>query len=145
MYPPLDATSNSAGGKGPAGLQDILVGRKWEGSDIPASILEAGELFSTRVRMTRATRQLWEEREKFLKFDRGWDPTHDDDVDDLDLESLGVGEDDEVDDEKLLAKIEARTAKTESPEIDYGPDPENLDPKIKRRLEAVETLYVSIP
>ena len=57
MYPPLDATSNSAGGKGIAGLQDLLVGRKWEGSDIPASILEAGELFSRRVRMTRATSQ----------------------------------------------------------------------------------------
>ncbi|KAK8111872.1 uncharacterized protein PG998_008329 [Apiospora kogelbergensis] len=142
MYPPLDATSNSAGGKGPAGLQNILVGRRWEGSDIPASILEAGELFSKRVRMTRATRQLWEEREKFLKFDRGWDPTHDDDVDDLDLDSLGVGEDDEVDEEKLLAKIEARTAKTEGPEIDYGKDPENLDRKIKGRLEAVESLYV---
>ena len=93
--------------------------------------------------MTRATRQLWEEREKFLKFDRGWDPTHDDDVDDLDLDSLGVGEDDEVDEEKLLAKIEARTAKTEGPEIDYGKDPENLDRKIKGRLEAVESLYVS--
>lgn len=143
MYPPLDATSNSAGGKGPAGLQNILVGRRWEGSDIPASILEAGELFSKRVRMTRATRQLWEEREKFLKFDRGWDPTQDDDVDELDLESLGIGDDDEVDDEKLLAKIEARTAKAEGPEIDYGKDPDNLDPKIKGRLEAIETLYVS--
>ncbi|GKT85004.1 LOW QUALITY PROTEIN: required for hyphal anastomosis [Colletotrichum tofieldiae] len=72
MYPPLDGTSNSAGGKGGAGLQEQLVGRRWEGSDIPASILEAGELFSKRVRMTRATRQLWEERESFLKFERGW-------------------------------------------------------------------------
>ena len=48
------------------------MGRKWEGSEIPASILEAGELFAKRTKMTRAMRQLWDEREAFLKFERGW-------------------------------------------------------------------------
>ncbi|KAI9683911.1 MAG: Factor arrest protein 11 [Trizodia sp. TS-e1964] len=72
LYPPLDGSSNSAGGKGSAGLQETLVGKKWEGSDIPASILEAGKLFASRMRMTRAMRQLWEERELFMKFERGW-------------------------------------------------------------------------
>ncbi|KAI0122820.1 required for hyphal anastomosis [Xylariales sp. AK1849] len=139
MYPPLDATSNSAGGKGGAGLQDVLVGRRWEGSDIPASILEAGELFSKRVRMTRATRQLWEERERFLKFERGYDAS-DDDLDSLDFDALSLGEDDTVDDEKLLATIEKRAEKSQGPELDYGPDP-NLDQKFKRRLQAIETFY----
>ena len=55
MYPPLDASSNGAGGKGQSGLQDLLVGRKWEGSDVPASILEAGELFSKRVMMSSSS------------------------------------------------------------------------------------------
>ncbi|KAI5865452.1 N1221-domain-containing protein [Durotheca rogersii] len=140
MYPPLDATSNSAGGKGTAGLQDSLVGRKWEGSDVPASILEAGELFSRRVRMTRATRQLWEERERFQKFERGWDPS-DDDIEDLDLDALSLNDD--VDDEKLLETIEKRRTKARGAEIDYGPDP-NVDPKVKRRLEAIESFYAAV-
>lgn len=140
MYPPLDATSNSAGGKGGAGLQDVLVGRRWEGSDVPASILEAGELFSTRVRMTRATRQLWEERERFLKFDRGWDAS--DDVDDLDLDSLALDED--IDDDKLLEAIEKRQRKAQGVEIDYGSNPD-IDIKFKRRLEDLEKFYVRTP
>jgi hypothetical protein len=49
-----------------------LVGKKWEGSDIPTSILEAGELFAKRMRMTRAMKQLWAERERYMKFERGW-------------------------------------------------------------------------
>ncbi|ETS79613.1 hypothetical protein PFICI_09466 [Pestalotiopsis fici W106-1] len=143
MYPPLDESSNSAGGKGGAGLQESLVGRKWEGSDIPASILEAGELFSKRVRMTRAVRQLWEERQRFLKFERGFDVSVDDDVDELelDLDALEVGPDNEVDDDKLLALIEKRTATTRSKEVDYGPDPDNLDSKFKHRLDAIENFY----
>ncbi|KAI1415169.1 N1221-domain-containing protein [Hypoxylon sp. FL1857] len=139
MYPPLDATSNSAGGKGGAGLQDFLVGRKWEGSDVPASILEAGELFSKRVRMTRATRQLWEERERFQKFERGWDPS-DDDIEDLNLDALEIGDD--VDDEKLLEAIQKREKKARGAEIDYGPNPD-IDPEVKRRLEAIEAFYAA--
>ncbi|KAH7264039.1 hypothetical protein B0J15DRAFT_489801 [Fusarium solani] len=146
MYPPLDATSNSAGGKGPAGLQNALVGRKWEGSDIPASILEAGELFSTRVRMTRATRQLWEERERFLKFERGYDSSDDgdnDDIEDLDLNELSLEE------QEILKEVRAETKAEEKakrpaaaePEIDYGPRPEALTEKDKQRLLAVERFY----
>ncbi|KAM5342593.1 hypothetical protein ACJ41O_013559 [Fusarium nematophilum] len=144
MYPPLDATSNSAGGKGPAGLQHALVGRKWEGSDIPASILEAGELFSTRVRMTRATRQLWEERERFLKFERGYDSDdEDDDVEGLDLNELSL------EDQELLKELKAESRREEKathpsrsePEIDYGPRPELLTERDKQRLVAVEKFY----
>lgn len=72
LYPPLDETSNRLGGKGSTDLQDLLVGRKWEGSDVPASILEAAELFATRMRATRAMKQLWEERVEFMKYERGW-------------------------------------------------------------------------
>ena len=141
MYPPLDATSNSAGGKGDAGLQHSIVGRPWEGSDIPASILEAGELFSKRVRMTRATRQLWEERENFLKFERGWSPSEDDDLDSLDLDSLSRGEDGEINEEKLLERIEKKETKARKSEMDFGTT-KDLDDTTRRRLEAVEKLYV---
>lgn len=141
MYPPLDATSNSAGGKGPAGLQDTVVGRRWEGSDIPASILEAGELFSTRVRMTRATRQMWEEREKFLKFERGWDATDDEDIEDLDLDELTLEEQQVL--KEMRVEDKARNPPKPELEVDYGPQPGRLSKRDKRRLIAVEEFYVS--
>lgn len=136
MYPPLDATSNSAGGKGSAALQDLLVGRKWEGGDVPASIREAGELFSKRVRMTRALRQLWDEREKFIKFDRGWDAADSDILDELDLSSFTLEEKEE------LGLIKPKPEPEVS--VDYGPRPENLSERVKRRLDAVETFYVRL-
>ncbi|KAI0875556.1 hypothetical protein GGS24DRAFT_289620 [Hypoxylon argillaceum] len=146
LYPPLDETSNSAGGKGAAGLQQALIERKWEGSDVPASILEAGELFSRRVRMTRATRQLWEQRQLFQRFERGWDlpENENDEINNLDLDSLGL-DDDHVDTDKLLDFINNRHTKAQAPIIDYGPHP-NVSVDIKRRLEAVEEFYkASLP
>lgn len=130
MYPPLDSTSNSAGGKGSAGLQEILVGRKWEGSDIPASILEAGELFAKRTRMTRAIRQLWDERERFLKFERGWDGKEvEDDIEELELENVAA------------ERLKTEETKMPKPEVDYGPRP--VSDEVKARLDAIEEFYVS--
>ena len=144
MYPPLDASSNSAGGKGPAGIHDALVARKWEGSDIPASILEAGELFSSRVRMTRATRQLWEEREKFLRYDRGWENAdEDDDIDDLDLNELTLEEQDLIKEFKAEGKEKRPAPPPQDIGPDFGPKPERLTERDRRRLHAVENFYVS--
>lgn len=39
---------------------------------IPQSIIEAGELFASRVRNTPAIIQLWEERDRFIKSERGY-------------------------------------------------------------------------
>lgn len=90
LYPPLDAGSNAIGGKGKTELQDMLVGRRWEGSDVPTSILEAAELFSTRMRATRGMRQMWDARVEYMEYERGWKVPHDDydgnvDVDDFEL------------------------------------------------------------
>jgi uncharacterized protein DUF3402/N1221-like protein len=161
LYPPLDETSNSAGGKGGAGLQHILVGRKWEGSDIPASILEAGELFAKRVRMNRATRQLWDAREKFMKSERGWDEDSlDGDVDGLDLDSgldpetdLGLDLSElSLEERELIMGLRGSSKKKkavdkpeEHPEevkIDLGPHP-HASEEVQRRLLAVEGFYVS--
>lgn len=145
MYPPLDASSNSAGGKGLAGIDASLISRRWEGSDIPASILEAGKLFSSRVRMTRATRQLWEEREKFLRYERGWDHEDDDDeIEDLDLNELTL------EDRELLKEFKAEgKGKLPPPPDDacpdFGPRPERLTDRDRERLVAVENFYVSDP
>lgn len=144
MYPPLDATSNSAGGKGMAGIHEALVSRRWEGSDVPASILEAGELFSSRVRMTRATRQLWDERERFLKHERGWVvDDSDDEVEGLCLDELSL------DDRDALEGLRAEGIRGKAPaaeqEVDLGPSPEQLSDRDKQRLAAVERFYVSTP
>jgi len=130
MYPPLDSTSNSAGGKGQAGLQELLVGRKWEGSDIPKSILEAGALFAERMRMTRAMRQLWDERERFLKFERGWEDESEEEIEELDL------------DEILSKKLKIKEPKRLKPNVDYGPNGE-VDISVKQKLDVVEEFYVS--
>ncbi|KAI1753373.1 hypothetical protein F4782DRAFT_93020 [Xylaria castorea] len=146
LYPPLDETSNSAGGKGAASFQQAVIGRKWEGSDVPASILEAGELFSKRVRMTRATRQLWEQRQLFQRFERGWEQpeNEEDEITEMDLDTLGL-DDDHVDSDKLLEFIQKREKKTQTSTIDYGPN-SGVSTDIKRRLEAVEEFYkASLP
>lgn len=138
MYPPLDSTSNSAGGKGTAGLQGQLVGRKWEGSEIPASILEAGELFAKRMKMTRAMRQLWDEREAFLKHERGWDGQGGEDDSDFDVDELEL-------DEALSRRLEALGREDEEEEkkveLDLGSRPVSED--VKSRLVVVENFYVS--
>jgi hypothetical protein len=147
MYPPLDATSNSAGGKGGAGTQAALVGRKWDGSDIPKSILEAGELFSRRTRMSRATRQLWEEREAFLRSERGWDDKlSKGEKDDADIDDLDLDEDIETKLKKLKL-LDGDDGKEEKKvpkgvvEVDHGPRPETLPADVKAKLEAVEEFY----
>jgi hypothetical protein len=148
LYPPLDATSNTAGGKGPSGIQGMLVSRRWEGSDIPSSILEAGELFSRRVRMTRATRQLWEEREAFLKFERGWDPDLGDDddgnadVDDISLDELTAEERKEI--QALRRELRDAIAPPPAKPVDYGPHEEQVGDEVMRQLAAIESFYVCI-
>ncbi|KAL8767709.1 MAG: hypothetical protein Q9209_005889 [Squamulea sp. 1 TL-2023] len=73
LYPTLDETSNVVGGQGDTRLYDRLVGKRWEGSDVPASILEAGQLFASRMRMSRSIRQLWDVREQYIRHERGWE------------------------------------------------------------------------
>jgi len=141
LYPPLDDTSNTVGGKGNAELQDHLVGKRWEGSDVPASILEAGQLFASRMRMSRSIRQLWEVREKYIESERGWNS------------SLKIGngclpetseaksdedsEEDSADDEEDDSK--SRQQHTERPsEIEEELNDEN----VQRRLQAINDFYV---
>ncbi|KAJ5092402.1 Phosphatidic acid phosphatase type 2/haloperoxidase [Penicillium alfredii] len=132
MYPPLDDDSNHIGGKGTTERQDTLVGRRWEGSDVPASVIEAGKLFSTHIKMTRAMRQLWDERENFMKYDRGWNcedsahfpgPVSADDLTE-ELDRLGLSEDQK--------KPTPQPAEKEK---------ETDDTDIQRRLDAVESFY----
>lgn len=137
LYPPLDGTSNTVGGKGNAELQDQLVGKRWEGSDIPASILEAGQLFASRMRMSRSIRQLWDVREKFIKYERGWNWSKEEDDDLLhnDFDSQ-IGSDDN--DEDGEAKQSRPPSKHEELEREKETDSE----EVQRRLDAIENFYV---
>lgn len=130
LYPPLDETSNKFGGKGSmTDLQDALVFRKWEGADIPTSILEAAELFAKRMRATRSMKQLWEERVEFMKYERGWKAP--DEVDDVDVEGLKLEPENEVDKEDSENKEEFPVWKEHDGSVDD-------------RLQAVERFYVCL-
>ncbi|KAE8354766.1 hypothetical protein BDV28DRAFT_71495 [Aspergillus coremiiformis] len=130
MYPPLDVSSNDIGGKGTTELQDVLVGKRWEGSDVPASIIEAGKLFSTHVKMTRAMRQLWEERERFMKYDRGWY-----------LDDNGAASDENIPIE-LVEDLHGLALKQGRMGISgWSSAKETDDEDIQRRLAAVESFY----
>lgn len=130
LYPPLDDSSNILGGKGKAELKDQLVRRRWEGSDVPASILEAGQLFASRMRMSRSIRQLWDVREKFIQFERGWNGRDDGNGE---TESVHSGSDD---DEPDILFQEGRNQKESKRER------ETQDESVQRRLDAVEKYYV---
>lgn len=64
LYPPPNSSASSVWGRVEIGGIDS--------SSVPESILEAGDLFQRRVRMTLAMRQLWKGREEFLRHERGW-------------------------------------------------------------------------
>lgn len=113
LYPPLDASAGDMFGNFDFQAHNFRSSRG-EGSDVPASILEAGELFAGRVRMTRALRQLWDERERFMKFERGWT--------------------------SVDGRIESETA---SAEESVEPEVDKTDAAVKKRLDMVEDFYVS--
>ena len=47
--------------------------------EVPRSIIEAGELYSERMRITSATAQMWDEKDKFQGYVKGfWDYDLDD-------------------------------------------------------------------
>lgn len=134
MYPPLDDTSNLIGGKGSTERQDVLVGKRWEGNDVPASIIEAGRLFSTHVKMTRAMQQLWDERENFMKYDRGWNHEQPSRVPDYSWTNK-LPED--------MSHLDLDGSEQSSQTEPKSPKEKIDDPDIQRRLDAVEDFYVS--
>ena len=144
LYPPLDSTSNDLGGKGKAGEQSKLVGKRWEGSDVPASILEAGQLFASRMRMSRPLRQLWQVREEFIKHERGWrEEGEDEDKPDPNinledrLSKLELGDEGE----KLVNGEKKEQAKPKE-QRRVSPPKETDDEDVQARLDAVEVYFV---
>ncbi|KAK4580492.1 Factor arrest protein 11 [Recurvomyces mirabilis] len=130
LYPPLDESSSELGGKGSTSLQDALVGRKWEGSDVPSSILEAAELFAKRMRATRGMRQLWGARVEFMRFERGWKGVGDKDHEETDEDVEGF---------ELLSKpAPEETAEQGAP---LSSDPAGQRTDEQKKLDAVRDYY----
>ena len=133
LYPPLEETMKVADGKGSTALQDQMTEKRWDGNDVPASILEAGQLFASRMRMSRSIRQLWDVREKFITYERGWNEAgNDDEVLSPEVAPTSAEEDQPSNQSKHASK---------GPELEKETDNE----AIQRRLDAVESFYVSIP
>lgn len=130
LYPPLDDASNKIGGKGTSVLQDTLVGKRWEGSDVPTSIIEASQLFASRMRMTRSLRQLWRERELFIEHERGWnqDGQNQEALDQSSQKNRDVAEKDQT--------------RNSVNSFDLEEDFKALDPELRSRLKVVEDFYV---
>lgn len=81
--------------------------------------------------MSRSIRQLWDVREKFIQFERGWNGRDDANEE---TESVHSGcNDDEPD---ILFEEEGRTQKEPKRER------ETQDESVQRRLDAVEKYYV---
>lgn len=154
LYPPLDDTSNTVGGKGSAELQDKLVGKRWEGSDVPTSIQEAGELFASRMRMSRPIRQLWDVREEFIKHERGWNGAVDDEkVSHSSSDNEEATEsiprrpaNKRIANENPAAHLHNGVRKIRGPKlnnVEVVNPKESEDTQVQKRLNRVEAYYVS--
>lgn len=75
LHPPVGAAEGDPIGGNTPGIDFPFaqsLKERWDDSDVPASILEAGQLFSSRMRMSRSIRQLWDVRECYIRAERGW-------------------------------------------------------------------------
>ena len=146
LYPPLDASSSTVGADGRLELQDKMSNHRWQDGNVPASILEAGQLFASRMRMSRSLRQLWDVRERYIKEERGWGDILDDKDHDNDEKHDPVDDDD---DDSLLDSPECVEKKqlprgTAGVEQKYKSTEETSNEKIQEQLDAVDIYYVSV-
>ena len=143
LYPPVDIDQDVAksGGAAPRAMRTAK--GRWDENDVPASILEAGQLFASRMRMSRSARQLWEVREKYVKAERGWNEPSEDQSDasdetNFDVESevrSGLGRPNMKHENTLGATFPAHGTMKSDKETD--------DSNLQRRLDAVREFYVS--
>lgn len=139
LYPPSDETNNNLWGNAIAKSQDQIVAKKWEGGNVPASIVEAGQLFASRMRMSRSLRQLWDVRESYIKYERGWnDPLKDEWHKTSEMNSVDARDGGDKD----TGKGTDSKARQRGSEIESSDDA-GLDNKVvQRRLNAIDDFYV---
>lgn len=105
---------------------------------MPASILEAGQLFASRMRMSRSIRQLWDVREKYIKYERGWNDTIKDDEGCKDADSDSESEDE--DDDEDAAPRSPKKRQISPNQSEHETDNE----VVQKRLNAVNDYYVCL-
>ena len=151
LYPPLDEQGSFNGES--VKLHEQLVNKRWQDGNVPASIHEAGQLFASRMRMSRSLRQLWDVRERYIKEERGWGGAAadlEDERDDDDTREDKIGDDDDYDDGDSDSELDSpecieRRALPRLPLRDHN----NLDRRretddndAQERLDTVDTYYV---
>ncbi|KAL8964362.1 MAG: hypothetical protein Q9183_004504, partial [Haloplaca sp. 2 TL-2023] len=138
LYPPPDATGTGVGNKDGNALQSQIQQKRWEGSDVPASILEAGQLFASRMRMSRSIRQLWDVRERFIRHERGWNEVPEDRASSSSSGSMIEEDDsDKAESDEVAAEV--------PPEDDVSTnEPETQDEEVQARLDTIEEFYHNV-
>ena len=104
---------------------------------MPASIIEAGQLFASRMRMSRSMRQLWDVREQYIVQERGWNAP----------DLLGAKKDDcasDSDDDKDNTDESSDPGQDSSQDYDYIDFKVHSGDEIQDRLKLIDDLYVSL-
>lgn len=129
---------------------------RWDDSDVPASILEAGSLFASRMRMSRSLQQLWAVREEFIKAERGWNEpvaaedaiSDQDSPDEEELERLyleerrGSSKEGASKSKDLKHRVDSDAAATQPNHESQTSERETDDDEVQRRLESINQFYV---
>ncbi|KAL9102247.1 MAG: hypothetical protein Q9163_002583 [Psora crenata] len=142
LYPPFD-DSKTLDGKGSAELQDKLSDKRWNSGDVPASILEAGELFAARMRMSRSLRQLWDVRERFIRHERGWDGSVDHTVGANTEEQAGASgsEGSDAEAHEYISSEDCTRTKHMAQDQPLDQGKESNDEAVQYRLDAIHDYY----
>lgn len=78
--------------------------------------------------MPRAMQQMWDERQQFLKFERGWDH------EEADIETLKLDDADETSPDGIANDGVQNTQASD--------ELEDVEPRIRSKLQLIETIYV---
>ena len=143
LYPPATSTSEQPPSLGGGGIpKRALSKRQWEENNVPASILEAGQLFASRTRMSRSIRQLWDVREEFIQAERGWNEQGERTSEMTDSTNFDLDAEAQTGDERRRAESnETMDEPQKSPQFnDQRQSSDEED--VQRRLDAVENYYV---
>ena len=86
------------------------------------------------MRMSRSIRQLWDVREKFIEYERGWNRSKDD------HDLLHEDSETENDDDNPKGSAEPHSARSRDEETKREKETDNEE--VQRRLDAVNSFYV---
>lgn len=147
LYPPLDELEGKETMKLDSNPHRVArsSNSKWDEYDVPASILEAGQLFSSRMRMSRSIKQLWDVRESYIRAERGWNDPGDQRSDISDDSDFELDTELQTAAPLKAAKDLPKRQKSASHGTETGIEKEieTEDEDAQRQLDAIRGFYVS--